>query len=95
MDDLDKIKEKKLNDIIKKQTMEKELINRLKSSIDEKSFERLINIKAVNEQKFQNISNYLIMLSQRIGRPLTEREVIKLLENTSKKKEGKIRFIRK
>ena len=95
MDDLEKIREKKLKELMEKQTLEKELLNKLRTVVDEKGFERLMNIKAVNEQRFQNVANYLIMLAQRIGRPLTEKEVIKLLENISRRKEGKIRFVRK
>ncbi len=78
--------------------LEEQVKKNLRQLLEDKAYERLMNVKVVNYQRFMLASQYILQLAQQLqGRKLTEDEVITLLKNLRGDARGKgnITFIRK
>jgi len=78
--------------------LEEQVKKNLRQLLENKAYERLMNVKVVNYQRFMLASQYILQLSQQLqGRKLTEDEVITILKNLRGNDRGKgnITFIRK
>ena len=64
--------------------------------LEPKAYERMMNIKNVNIERFLIVSQYLINLNKRVGRRIRDNELLTILQTMSGiKRETKISFKRK
>ena len=53
----------------------------LRSALSPEAYDRIMNVSAVNKELFLGASKYLLAAYQRVGRPLTESEVVAILRS--------------
>ncbi len=95
--DADEIRAKKLNELKSKIAKEEEEKKLARELLDEKAYERLMNIRAVKPDRFEGVLRYLMAMKNAgyVKGKIDERTLILILEKMSKRNEGKITFIRK
>ena len=54
----------------------------LRQVLDESAYERMMNVMLVNQNLFAATSQKILMYSQRVGRKVTEKEVLILLQTS-------------
>jgi len=86
---------KKIKELLEKKKKEEEIKKFLARILDGEAYERLMNVKISNYELYNNVANNLIYFYQKIGRKITEKELLSLLEALTKKDEGEIKFYRK
>jgi DNA-binding TFAR19-related protein (PDSD5 family) len=87
--------EKEIKKILEKKRKEEEIKRAMAKILEGNAYERLMNVKIANYELYAAAVNSLIYLYQTTGRKITEKELLKLLESLTKKKEGEIKFYRK
>lgn len=62
--------------------------------LDDNAYERLMNIKASNQELYEQVVNLIISVvqSQRVSGKITEKQLVSLLERVTFKPEPKISF---
>ena len=97
MEDIESIKAKKLEELKAKMAQDEKEKKLARELLDEKAYERLMNIRAVNKEKFIKVIEYLAAMKNAgyLKGKVDERTLIMLLQKMSNKTEGKITFIRK
>lgn len=79
--------------------MEEELKKNVRMYLEDKAYERLMNVKLVNYKLFLLASQYIIQIAPRLnGRKLSDEELVRLLRNLSGRGSGSggsIKIIRK
>jgi len=58
---------------------EEELKRQLVKLLEPEAYQRLMSVKIANPQLFEKATQYILQLSMRVGRKLTEQELIQLL----------------
>lgn len=53
----------------------------LRSALSPEAYDRIINVSVVNKELFLGASKYLLGAYQRVGRPLSESEVVAILRS--------------
>ena len=86
---------KKIKELLEKKKKEEEIKKFLARILDGEAYERLMNVKISNYELYNNVANNLIYFYQKIGRKITEKELLSLLEALTKRNEGEIKFYRK
>ncbi len=86
---------KKIKELLEKKKKEEEVKKFLARILDGEAYERLMNVKISNYELYNNVANNLIYLYQKVGRKITEKELLSLLEALTKRNEGEIKFYRK
>ena len=77
--------------------MEEKLKTALRSVLDEKAYDRLMNVSVVNKQLYAMAAKQILAIAGRVGRKITEEELLMLLRalKAQTEKETSIRFHKK
>ncbi|MGC9132325.1 MAG: DNA-binding protein [Candidatus Micrarchaeia archaeon] len=96
-EEYNKLIQKKLKELRKKQELEKQKKEIARVYLDAKAYERLMNVRLVNPELYDAVIALLIQLvnSQRLKSKLSEEQLIQILSQLSQKREGGIRRIEK
>ncbi len=90
--------EREIQSIMNKKKEELEFLRELKRRVDDKAFERLMNVRTIKPPEvFKQVTQYIFMFSERVRRKLTDREVVEILKRffSNNNNETHISFIRK
>lgn len=63
--------------------------------LDGKAYERLMNVRIANPELYARIANALLSAYQRLGRKITEKELLTILSKLTERKESGIEIRRK
>lgn len=97
----EEIRKRRLSEYRKKAAEQQKLKEQLKTALrqvlENDAYERLNNVSFSNEQLYMAAAKQIIMLANRAGRKLTDREVLYVLNaiRQQTKKESEITFIKK
>lgn len=81
---------KRYEEVIRAQQYELALKTELAKALDGPAYERMVNIKLVNPQRYYQLAPQLIQVYRQLGRKITEEELIKILERITRRRETKI-----
>ena len=97
----DEIRKRKLLEYQKKvaarQKMKEELKTALRQVLENDAYERLNNVSFSNEQLYMAAAKQAILIANKVGRKLTDKEVLYVLNaiKQQSEKDSKITFIKK
>jgi DNA-binding TFAR19-related protein (PDSD5 family) len=86
---------KELKKILEKKRKDEEIKKLMAKILEGDAYERLMNVKISNYELYMNVVNNLIYFYQKVGRKISDEELLMLLEKFTKKREGEIKFYRK
>ena len=102
LDDIRKRKEEEYNNQIEavrqQMKMEEEIKKNVRMYLEDKAYERLMNVKIVNYKLFIVASQYILQIAQKLnGRLITDDELVRILQGLNAKPggSGEIKIIRK
>jgi len=73
--DIEQIRKKKIDS----KKAEEQLKSSLRIALEEAAYDRIMNISVVNKELFLSASNHVLRVFQRVGRKVSEAELIKIL----------------
>jgi DNA-binding TFAR19-related protein (PDSD5 family) len=96
-EDYNKVLQKKLKELQKKQQLEIQKKEIARSYLDAKAYERLMNIRLVNPELYDTVIALIVQLvsSNRLKSKLTEEQLLQILSQLTRKREGGIKRIEK
>ena len=96
-EDYNKLLQKKLRELQRKQQLEIQKKQIARTYLDPKAYERLMNVRLVNPELYDAVIALLIQLvnSGRLKTKLSEQQLLQILSQLTQKREGGIRRIEK
>jgi programmed cell death protein 5 len=96
-EEYNKMLQKRLKELQKKQELEIQKKNIARIYLDAKAYERLMNVRLVNPELYDAVIALIIQLvnSGRLKTKLTEEQLLQILSQLTQKREGGIRRIEK
>lgn len=91
----EQIRRKKIEAMFRAQQQDAAIRNAMARLLEADAYGRLMNVRMANPELYVKVVNSILHMARRVGRKLTERELLTLLASLTERKETDIKIHRK